>query len=29
MQDDNGVVTEARITFLGGLFSAKRTGVQS
>ncbi len=29
MQDDNGVVTEARITFLGGLFSAKRTGAQS
>ncbi len=29
LQDDNGVVTEARITFLGGLFSAKRTGVQS
>jgi len=29
MQDDNGVVTEARITFLGGLFSARRTGIQS
>jgi CubicO group peptidase (beta-lactamase class C family) len=29
IQDDNGVVTEARITFLGGLFSAKRTGIQS